>query len=107
MSGMYTRDKIKVIPVTKAQGTGAITRGTSFNVKVMAEEETNIISGGAGRPVQSDIYIFAPPQTAIKKGDIIQIIEKFGQVVTDEPERTVLQASPYGSLSESHMEVYA
>jgi hypothetical protein len=107
MAGMYTRDKIKVIPITKAMGTGAITRGTSFNVKVMIEEETNMISGGAGRPVQSDIYMFVPPGTAIKKGDMIQVIEKFGKVIAGEPERTVLQVSPYGSYVESHMEVYA
>ncbi len=107
MSGMYTRDKIRITPVTKQEGTGAITEGTPFDVAVMVEEETNIISGGNGRDIKSDIYIFAPPKTAIKKGDIIQVIEKFGEIVEDEPERTVIQVSPYGSLKESHRDVYA
>jgi len=106
MSGLYTRDKIKVTPVTKAPGTGALTRGLAFFVKVMVEDETNMLSGGDGRPVQSDLYIFTPPKTAIKKGDIIQITERFGEVVT-EPERTVIQVSGYGSMTESHKEVYA
>ncbi len=104
---MYARAKIRITPVTKQDGTGAITRGTPFDVRVMVEEETNIISSGAGRDIKSDIYIFAPPKTAIKKGDIIQVIEKFGATVEGEPERTVIQVSPYGSFKESHRDVYA
>lgn len=106
MSGLYTRDKMKITPITKAAGTGELTKGVSFTVKVMVEDETNIISGGSGRDVQSDVYIFAPPKTAVKKGDIIQITERFGEAVT-EPERTVVKVASYGSFSESHKEVYA
>ena len=106
MSGFYGRDKITIIPITKAAGTGALTRGVSFDVKVMIEDETNMISGGNGRQVISDVYIFVPPKTAIKKGDIIKVIERFSKTVV-EPERTVIQASAFGDSLESHIEVYA
>lgn len=107
MSAFYRRDQILVTPITKAAGTGAITRGAAYYEKVMIEEETNMISGGSGRDVQSDIYIFASPKTTIKKGDIIQVTKKFGKTITGDPERIVLQTSPYGSRTQSHMEIYA
>ncbi len=106
MSGFYARDKVKITPITKTPGTGDLIKGVSFDIKVMAEDETNMVSGGSGRPVQSDIYFFMPPGTAVKIGDLVQVIERFGKVVT-EKEKIVLQVSPYGSFTESHREVYA
>lgn len=106
MSGYYSRDKVKITPITKDPGTGAITRGTAFNIKCMVENETKMVSGGSGRPVQSNVYVFMPPETSIKKGDIIQVVEQFGEIVT-EPERTVIQASKTGGFSQTHKEVYA
>ena len=106
MSGYYTRDLVRITPVTKDSGTGAITTGTPVSVKCMVENTTSMVSGGSGRPVASEVYIFMPPETVIKKGDIIQVIEQFGALVT-EPERTVIQASLYGGFRQSHQEVYA
>ncbi len=106
MSGFYTRDKVLITPITKAPGTGAITPGTPVEVSVMAEDETQTITGGNGRPVESNIYFFMPSGTVVKIGDYVQVIERFGKTVT-EKERIVLQVSPYGDLSESHREVYA
>ena len=106
MSGFYARDKVKITPITKDVGTGDETRGTAVFLKCMVENESNLISGGSGNPIRSDVYIFMPPKTSIKKGDIIQVTEQFGELVT-EPERKVIQVSPYGSYKESHREVYA
>lgn len=106
MSSFYTRDKIKIIPITKTPGTGELKKGKSFTVKVMVEDETTMISGGSGRGVQSDLYIFAPAKTVIKKGDIIQVVERFGASV-DEPERTVIKVATEGSFRESHKDVFA
>jgi len=72
----------------------------------MAEDATQTITGGNGRPVESNLYFFMPSGTAVKIGDYVQIIERFGKPVTED-ERIVLQVSPYGDLSESHREVYA
>lgn len=106
MSGFYGRDKVRITPITKTPGTGEITKGVPFNKKCMVENESNTLSGGSGRPVQSDVYIFMPPKTPIKKGDIVQVVEQFGETVI-EPERTVIKTSPYGGFSKSHIEVYA
>lgn len=105
MAGFYLRDRVRIYTVTKTPGTGEIS-STSFESPAMVEEESKMIDDGNGRDVESKYYTFLPPGTAIKKGDKIQIIERFGTEVT-EKERIVIQVPPYGSWSRSHIEVYS
>lgn len=106
MSRMYGRDKVRVTPTTKSHGLGELTRGTYFDVKCMVEDVTKTENSSEGRPAGSSIYIFMPPVADIKRTYYVQVIERYGVIVSEE-EKIIIQATRYGGIKQTHWEVYA